>query len=132
MMGVRTKFILTYIGGIVSGIVLTFAFLLTLGMAKNASSNDDIVMFEHPQGEIKIKSFDVMQVLPDGSALAMANDYLNYGTIVLFLAKDGSAYYDNQVIEVPAGMCVMQVGTYKYISRQEILKTVPVVEILRK
>ena len=93
---------------------------------------NDIVMFEKPQQEIKVKSFEVMQVLPDGSALAIVEDMDNFGMIVLFLADEGTSYYDDQKIDVPSGKKVMQVGTYKYVTRNEMEKTVPVVEILDK
>ena len=56
----------------------------------------------------------------------------NFGMIVLFLADKGTSYYDDQKIDVPSGKKVMQVGTYKYVTRSEMEKTVPVVEILDK
>lgn len=51
---------------------------------------------------------------------------------VLFLADKEISYYDNQKIDVPSDKRVMQVGTYKYISRSEMEKTVPIVEIMDK
>lgn len=89
-------------------------------------------MLDEPQQEIKAKSFEVMQVLPDGSALATVEDYSNFGMVVMFLAEKGTSYYDDQKIDVPAGKRVMQIGTYKYMTRSEMEKTVPVVEILDK
>ena len=77
-------------------------------------------MFEKPQQEINVHSFEIMQVLPDGSALATVEDISNIGMIVLFLADKEISYYDNQKIDVPSDKRVMQVGTYKYISRSEI------------
>ena len=57
-------------------------------------------MFEKPQQEINVHSFEIMQVLPDGSALATVED--------------------------------ISVGTYKYITRREMEKIVPIVEIMDK
>lgn len=132
-MSMRIKFILTYVGGIITGIVLTFVFAFMVTYQGNSSPLDnDIVMFEKPLQEIKVKSFEVMQVLPDGSALARVEDMDNFGMIVLFLADKGTSYYDDQKIDVPSGKKVMQVGTYKYVTRSEMEKTVPVVEILDK
>lgn len=132
-MATRTKFILTYLGGIITGIVLTFVLAFMVTYQGNSSPlGNDIVMFEKPQQEIKVKSFEVMQVLPDGSALARVEDMDNFGMIVLFLADKGTSYYDDQKIDVPSGKKVMQVGTYKYMTRSEMEKTVPVVEILDK
>ncbi|MDM8209210.1 MULTISPECIES: hypothetical protein [Bacteroidaceae] len=71
-----------------------------------------------------------MQVLPDGSALATVEDISNIGMVVLFLANKGISYYDDQKINVPIGKRVMQIGTYKYMTRSEMEKTVPIVEIM--
>lgn len=132
-MSTRTKFILTYLGGILTGVILTFVFVFMVTYQGNSSSlGNDIVMFEKPQQEIKVTSFEVMQVLPDGSALASVEDIDNLGMIVLFLADKGTSYYDDQKIDVPSGKKVMQIGTYKYMTRNKIEKTVPVVEILDK
>lgn len=128
-MATRTKFILTYLGGVLTGIVLTFVFAF---MVTSQGLGDNIVMFEKTQKEIKVTSFKVMQVLPDGSALAGVEDMDNFGMIVLFLADKGASYYDDQKIDVPSGKKVMQIGTYKYVTRSEMEKTVPVVDILDK
>lgn len=129
----KVKFILTYVAGIVTGIVLIFA--VGLFMAKSvatSTSNKDVVMFEKPRGVVPGKVFEVMQVLPDGSALATVDDIGsgNLGTIVLFVGDEGTSYYDNQKINVPEVKVVKQVGTYSYMARNEMYKTVPVVEIM--
>lgn len=133
-MNTRTKSVLIYVGGIVTGIILTFAFFFfaALGNANGTPSENNAVLFEKPQQEINVKSFEVMQVLPDGSALAMIEDKSNFGMVVLFLANKGTAYYDDQKINVPSGKRVMQIGTYKYMTRNEMEKTVPIVEIMDK
>ena len=134
-MSTRTKSILIYVGGIVTGIILTFAFFffVALGNANGTPPDENVVLFEKPQQEINVKSFKVMQVLPDGSALATVNDTFDIdhiGMVVLFLADEGISYYDEQIINVPTGKRVMQIGTYKYITRSEMEKTVPIVEIM--
>ena len=93
---------------------------------------DDVVMFEKPRGIVPGKVFEVMQVLPDGSALATVDDFEsdNLGTIVLFVGDESTSYYDSQKINVPEGKVVKQVGTYSYMARNEMYKTVPVVEIM--
>ena len=132
-MSTRTKSILIYVGGIVTGIIFTFAFFfVALGNANGTPSDDNVVLFEKPQQEIKVKSFKVLQVLPDGSALATVEDFSNMGMVVLFLANKSVSYYDDQKIDVPFGKFVMQIGTYKYMTRNEMEKTVPVVEIMDK
>ena len=132
-MSTRVKFILTYVAGIITGIVLLFTvgFFMEKSQASSAS-NDDVVMFEKPRGIVPGKVFEVMQVLPDGSALATVDDIEsgNLGTIVLFVGDESVSYYDSQKINVPKGKVVKQVGTYSYMARNEMYKTVPVVEIM--
>ena len=134
-MNIKAKFILTYVAGIVTGIVLLLVvgFFVDKSQATSAS-NDDVVMFEKPRGIVPGKVFEIMQVLPDGSALATVDDIGsgNLGTIVLFVGDEGTSYYDNQKINVPEVKVVKQVGTYSYMARNEMYKTVPVVEIMAK
>lgn len=129
----KVKFILTYVAGIVTGIVLIFAVgLLMAKSVATSTSNKDVVMFEKPRGVVPGKVFEVMQVLPDGSALATVDDFEsdNTGTVVLFIGDESTSYYDSQKINVPKGKVVKQVGTYSYVARNDIYKTVPVVEIM--
>lgn len=130
----KTKFILTYVAGIVTGVVLTFmvGFLVTKLQAR--SSSDEIVMFDKPRGVVPGDIFEVIQVMPDGSALATGCSILsdNYGTIFLFIGDESTSYYDNQKIYVPDGKVLKQVGTYSYMARNEMYKTVPIVKIMAK
>jgi hypothetical protein len=96
-MTTRTKSALIYVGGIITGVILTFVFFFVVALGNtNNSSKDNIVMFDEPQQEIKAKSFEVMQVLSDGNALATVEDISNYGMVVMFLAEKGASYYDDQ------------------------------------
>ena len=117
-------------GGVITGLVLTFVLAFMVTYQRNSMPFNDIVMFEKPQQEIKVTSFKVMQVLPNGNALASVEDRDNFGMIVLFLAEEGTSFYDKQKIDVPSGKKVMQIGTYKYVTRKDIEKTVPIVNIL--
>lgn len=137
-MSTKVKFILTYFGGFVTGVIFIFA----LGMIINASQGKDsvkrdVVLFENSQQAIGADEIEVFQVLPDGSALATVqysdgenND--NVGMVVMLLAKDSVSYFDSQNIKIPNGKCMKQIGTYKYMTRQNMEKTVPVVEIFDK
>lgn len=133
-MNTKTKFTLIYVGGIVTGIVLMIVFALIVNSTQQGQANmidSDVVMFEQPQQVIKARTLRVMQVLPNGSALATV-DILenNGGMVVMFLAKDGVSYFDDQKINVPSDKCLKQVGTYTYESKLG-MKTVPVVEIMK-
>ena len=57
-MNIKAKFILTYVAGIVTGIVLLFVvgFFMAKSQATSAS-NDDVVMFEKPRGIVPGKVF---------------------------------------------------------------------------
>ena len=131
-MTTRIKSCLYYVGGIITGIVLSFAFLFVFA---NKESNDGLVMYDSPQQEIDANYFNVFQVISGGSA-ALATvpfPYENYGMVVLFPKQQGfPSFYDDQNIEIPENKKVMQVGTYTYKTRDELQKTVPVVRIYDK
>lgn len=127
------KSILIYVGGIVTGIIFTFAFLYLLASRNtNGGYSDNIVLFEKPQQKLNVSSFEIMQVLPNGNALATVEDFSNLGMVVLFLADNETSYYDDQKINVPSGKFVMQIGTYKYNTANNFEKTVPVIKIVGK
>ncbi len=118
----------------VSGILLLF--LISLFVA-NQSSNDGLRLFEEEGECVSTNSFQVIQVLDSGSALAreIEKDYFTStatGITVLFLNEGNSSYYDEQIIKVPRGKCVKQIGVFKYNTRMDIEKTVPVVAIREK
>jgi hypothetical protein len=41
-------------------------------------------------------------------------------------------YYDDQVIKVPEGKCMRQIGVYEYQTRMETIKTVPIVQVMNE
>lgn len=132
----KAKFILTFVEGVVVGVFLTIGlayFVYAKNASGNGNSNPNVELFEKPAQTIPAKEFSVMQVLDDGSALAIVEDLDNgYGTVVLFQAKEGVSYYDDQKIKVPSGKVAKQVGTFKYETAQHMIKTVPVVEFFSK
>ena len=139
-MSTRTKFILTFVAGIITGVILVYAFSFCAVMyIKNEVSSDNAVqMFDVPQQEVKADEFKVFQVLQDGSALASyegiirKEDYVDYGTVVLFPASDEVSYYDDQKIVLPPGKCFKQIGTYRYTAKDGTEKTVPAIDIFDK
>lgn len=131
------KKIWVYLLGILTGIALTFLFAVINNKAK---SSDDITFFDEP-GEIittkshsgwtkVIRNFKVFQVLEDGVALAIGNELSSYDLIVLLWNDQGEKYYDNQDVVAPRGKCFRQIGIYKYESKDERYRTVPVVTIM--
>lgn len=125
------------LGIFVAGVVCGALLIILLGVAyTNGSSDIDtgMALFEEEGECISENSFKVFQVLDSGDALA--NEVEKYsiptGLVVLFINKDGLSYYDNQVIKIPSGKCVKQIGTYKYPTKSGFEKTVPVVDIREK
>lgn len=128
----KTKFILTYVAGIVTGCVLLFVIGCIINAKNSSAQKEDIVMFDSPRNAVPGKSFKVVQVLPDGNALARIDNVYddNFGIVVLFLGDESTSYYDDQKIEIPKGKVAKQIGNYSYMSRMNTEKTVPVVKIM--
>jgi len=124
----------SFILGIVTGVFLTFGGLFVLAFLKGSEGTDrGVTMFEQPGEEMMAKKYEVFQVIPIG-ALANAEEK-GYsistftGPVVLFLSNGQNAYYDDEVITVPTGKKVQQVGTYRYETNMGY-KTVPIVQIM--
>lgn len=118
-----------FIVGVITGIVLTVLFA-TVSYVSSTSSNSGLNMFEEP-GECLISrsSLKIFQVLEPTAALAMIKDDFSSGAYLL-VNNEGKSYYDDQVIKLPTGKCFKQIGTYQYPTKDDRLKTVPVVQIL--
>lgn len=121
------KFLL-FIGGFVSGIVATFlvAILINIG---NQSDEDypGLTKFSE-KGECIATSgeIEIMQVLEPNVALAWTRNPM---LLVLLVNYDNKSYYDGQKITIPSGKCARQIGTYRYTTATEMVKTVPAVVI---
>lgn len=124
--------------GMIAGGILTFVMMLILAMGANSGSNG-MTLFDKPGECLSTKSFEVMQVVDNNHALAhevewneLLERYMPTDLLVLLTNDNGEYYYDDQIIEVPKGMCMRQVGIYKYQTRMEIDKTVPIVKLMNK
>jgi len=120
------KKIWVFILGIITGIILTILFAVIVSNGGRSGLN----MFEQP-GECLIKksSLEVFQVLEPGVALTMIKGEIG-SAVYLLVNNEGKTYYDDQVIKLPAGKCFKQIGTYQYPTKDERIKTVPVVQIM--
>ena len=122
---------LIFIGGLVSGIVLTILALVIVSYYSN--SNSDYSFFEKAGERIDYNAFEVFQVLDNGDALAKGREYGDYsiatGITVLIIGKEEQSYYDDQIIEIPEGKYARQIGTFKYITNSNMVKTVPIIDI---
>ena len=74
--------------------------------------------------------FKVLQVVEDGHALAFeCNDggHCYNNTVVLLTPQKGIDYYDDMIVGLPNEKCAIQDGVYRYETKNESIKTVPVI-----
>lgn len=125
-----------FLGGFATGVVVTFIVLLIIGLAQNPAAFQGVTNFEEQGDIVYEKSFEVMQVIADNAALVHGKEYPNstlyLGTLYLLRNNEGKYYYDDEIIKVPAGKVVRQTGIYKYQTKSEDYKTVPIIEIVDK
>lgn len=134
------KNVLIFIGGMVTGAVLVIVVCLAIyKMGEQdifGETNNQVSLYEgFENGEIiDQSSFKVFQVLEDNAALVYGKDDLDLymGEVYLLIGKEGTTFYDEQIVDVPQGCVVRMNGTYKYQSRKGIGKTVPRVMIMDK
>ena len=86
---------LVFLLGIITGVILTFAFAFYV----NLSNNSGIVgleMFEEPGDYMEYSQFEVFQVVESGCALAHVDD--SFGAIVFIIPNENQQFYDEQKI----------------------------------
>ena len=118
---------LIYVLGVITGIVLTFAFAFCVNLSNN-SGIIGLEMFEEPGEDMEYTQFEVFQVLDSGCALANADD--TFDVTVFIIPDDRQQFYDNQKIVLKNDQCAQRVGTYRYSTKKGIEKTVPAVKII--
>lgn len=129
------KKIWVYLLGVLSGVVLMFiiGFIVNLTKSSNIRFFDepgDIITIQRLTGETEaVQSFEVFQVLDNGTALATGGSLFQDINVLLWNDK-GTNYYDNQIVTAPQGKCFRQVGIFKYESTDKMIRTVPVVTIM--
>ncbi|MCI7576456.1 MAG: hypothetical protein MSS82_06775 [Bacteroidales bacterium] len=121
--------------GFLSGVIVTIIVLVIIGLARQNNGNlTGAKMFDEPGKVVNEKSFKVLQVIHDNAALVYGKDqYGDYwGTLYLITNNNNRYYYDDEIIEVPKGKCVRQLGIYKYQTKSKDYKTVPIIGIRDK
>ena len=86
---------LIYLLGIITGIILTFAFAFCINLSNN-SGIIGLEMFEEPRDYMEYSQFEVFQVLESGCALAHTDD--SFGAIVFIIPNEKQQFYDDQKI----------------------------------
>lgn len=77
-------------------------------------------------------SVKVIQVVEQGAALVLPNKELTFEPVILLLGEKTKSFYDNQIINIPKGFHLSQVGLYRYENKLNFTKTVPAVVIVKK
>lgn len=130
------KKIYVFLLGILTGVILTFVVSYIIAAVNSGTDSEvdsGISMFEKAGQKLEVGSprqFEILQVLPNGTALAYMGSFGD--TVVLLLPDETHSYYDDQVIKIPTNKCVRQIGTYRYPTKNETIKTVPIVRLYDK
>ena len=123
--------------GVLTGVVLTFLFAFIF-YASRSGGDDGTTWFEKPGDVIDVDAFEVFQVLAEDAALVngKSRDFPSMevftGAVYLLTNEEGKYYYDDEVVRVPEGKVVRQVGIYRYQTKSEFGKTVPIIQIMSK
>ena len=125
------KIILLFCSGFILGIIATFLVLSSIAV-ENQPTDGLLGLTVFPEKGDCIKTtkgeIEVFQVLKPNMALARIGDILD-GLVVLLVNYDGKHYYDNQKIIIPTGKCAKIIGSYRYTTKDDRMKTVPAVVV---
>ncbi len=137
---------LVFVLGVVTGFILAvlLAFLLNsksksgpdvIGESgtETEESSDGIKLFDEPGDIIEENSFEVFQVIAENAALVKGKGggrSIYRGPVYLIVNYDKKYYYDDEKIETPKGKVVRQIGIYQYPTKNDFVKTVPIIEIM--
>ena len=93
-------------------------------------------MFDAPGDVVEDNNFKVFQVIADDAALVNAQSEedldLYLGKVYLVVNNEGKYYYDEQIIKAPQGKVFRQVGICRYPTRNDMVKTVPIIMLMDK
>ena len=123
---------LIFLGGVVTGVLLTFLFAFVLSGQREAPAVEDngVTMFEQPGDVINETGFEVFQSLEQGAALAKGKK--EWMTVYMLVNDEGKYYYDDEKVNVPSGKIARQIGIYQYETNSGRPKTVPIVKFMDK
>ena len=120
----------------IAGMIVMFVALTLFGVYTGMYSGDDNIpgltyLSEQQTGDVfNYKNIEVLQAHSQNTALVWPKD--KYDPVMFLIGNETDAFYDKQIINVPNGYKLVQVGTYRYTNREKIEKTVPAVSILKK
>ena len=134
-----------FLCGLITGVVLTIIVAFIINTSQKNSNvvetevqqqeYNGVKMFEEPGDIMEGNSFKVFQVIATDGALVKGKSGksdLYYGMVYLLINREGKSYYDDEIVNVPKGKVVRQMGIYHYPTRDGFEKTVPIIEIVDK
>lgn len=143
--------LIPFLLGYVIGIIFTVIFFFVIGKSSLSAESQPapitkldsrttllkdpgLTLFSKPGEIMPLKSFKVFQVLDKGWALAESSEREAKNAwfdkpIVLLKPIKQKPYYDYMVISLSPKQTSRQIGTYRYETKNEFIKTVPVIEI---
>ena len=134
-----------FLCGLITGVVLTIIVAFIINTSQKNSNvvetevqqqeDDGVKLFEEPGDIMEGNSFKVFQVIATDGALVKGKSGrsdLYYGMVYLLINREGKSYYDDEIVNVPKGKVVRQMGIYHYPTRDGFEKTVPIIEIVDK
>ncbi len=132
------KSLIYFIVGFISGVIS-----LSIVAVCMSTSNNSMTFFDEPGECWNTNSFEIFQVIDNSAALAVAKEIIPDNSsdfiinrieeqVVLLINREGKFYYDGQKINISENKYVRQIGIYKYPTKSDIERTVPIVEITDK
>ena len=106
--------------------------MIVIGIASSYANDAGKTVYEAPGDCITTEKLQVIQDIGGGYALAQERKrgFSLDELVVLIENEDKNDFYDDQIIKVPAGKCMRQIGIYKYRSKGDEDKTVPIVRLM--
>ncbi len=130
------KKVIVYLLGVITGIILTLAALFVMASISSPSSPEGDGVDYFPEEQVQkmdVQEYQVFQVLSNGYALATSLSNAKYGwymgPAVLIIPGDDLHFYDQQKVAATKGKKFVQVGTYRYETPGEMVKTVPAITL---
>lgn len=119
-----------FIAGMITMLVIVLGIYSNFYMDEEHISGLTYLSEQQVGKTFEYRSIKIIQTHSQNSALVLPTD--KYDPVMFLLGNETDAFYDDQIINIPKGYKLVQVGTYRYTSRKEIEKTVPAVAILKK
>ncbi len=124
-----------FLGGMLTGGILTFLIVLLIGISINNNNNkslDGAIYFEQPKETITSSDLTVFQTLDKDFALVKPYTTYGFTNDLYLLYKDDAYFYDDQHINTPANVVYKEIGRYTYTTRNDTYKTVPIIQAFKK